>query len=178
LRIVVAIRWLLLVPYRRSRGDFRFELCPSVCLSVCLSVSQVNQFSALFLFMLSDIHLIFGTLLSHTKIQTKFEFGFDPSIFHGVMAVELRKISQILSFPHFYPSCFQIFIWYLVLCFAIPRYRSSFSLVLIHWFFSKLWPNGLRKISQILSFPHFFISCFQLFIWNLVHCFTIPRYIK
>ena len=80
----------------------------SVCL--CLSVSPVNQFSALFLFMLSDIHLIFGTLLCHTKIQIKFEFGLDPSIFHGVMAVELRKISQILSFPHFFPSCFQIFI--------------------------------------------------------------------
>jgi hypothetical protein len=58
----------------------------------------------------SDIHLIFGTLLCHTKIQIKFEFGLDPSIFHGVMAVELRKISQILSFPHFFCSCFQIFI--------------------------------------------------------------------
>ena len=49
--------------------------------------------------MLSDIHLIFGKLLCHTctKIQIKFEFGLDPSIFRGVMAVELRKISQILS---------------------------------------------------------------------------------
>jgi hypothetical protein len=128
------------------------------------------------MFMLSDIHLIFGTLLCHTKIQINFEFAFDPSIFHGVMALGLRKISRILSFPHFFRSCFQIFIWYLVHCFAIPRYRSTLSLVLIHWFFKKLWPNGLRKISQILCFPHFFHSFFQIFIWYLIHCFTIPRY--
>jgi hypothetical protein len=47
----------------------------------------------LVLFMLSDIHLIFGTLLYHTKIQIQFEFGFDPLIFHEVMALGLRKIS-------------------------------------------------------------------------------------
>ena len=35
-----------------------------------------------FLFMLSDIHLIFAILLCHTKIQTKFEFG---------VAVDLEK---------------------------------------------------------------------------------------
>jgi hypothetical protein len=51
--------------------------------------------------MLSDIHLIFGTLLCHTKIQIKIEFGFDPSIFHEVMALGLRKISRIISFQHF-----------------------------------------------------------------------------
>jgi hypothetical protein len=52
--------------------------------------------------MLSDVHLIFGTLLCHTDIQIKFKFGFDPSIFDGVMALGLGKISQILSFPHFF----------------------------------------------------------------------------
>jgi hypothetical protein len=35
-------------------------------------------------FVLSDIHLIFGTLLYRTKIQIKFKFGFDPLIFHEV----------------------------------------------------------------------------------------------
>jgi hypothetical protein len=39
--------------------------------------------------LLTDIHLIFGTLLCHTKIQIKFEFGFDPLIFHEVMALGL-----------------------------------------------------------------------------------------
>ena len=28
-----------------------------------------------------NIHLIFGTLICHTKIQIKLEFGFDPLIF-------------------------------------------------------------------------------------------------
>ena len=126
--------------------------------------------------MLSDIHFIFGTLLCHTKIQIDFEYGLDPLIFHGVMALGLRKNITNSQFPTLFCSCFQIFIWYLVHCFAIPRYKSSLSLVLIHWFFMKLWPNGLRKISWIFSFPHFFLSCFQIFIWYLVHCFIIPRY--
>jgi hypothetical protein len=36
------------------------------------------QFSILFFSLLLDIHLIVGTLLCHTKLQIKFEFGFDP----------------------------------------------------------------------------------------------------
>ena len=45
--------------------------------SVRLSVSPVNHFSALFFSLLTDIHLIFGTLLCHTKFQIKFESGFN-----------------------------------------------------------------------------------------------------
>jgi hypothetical protein len=45
--------------------------------------------------------LIFGTLLCHSKIQIKFEFGSDPLIFHEVMALGLRKTIQIVSFLHF-----------------------------------------------------------------------------
>jgi hypothetical protein len=60
--------------------------------------------------LLTDIHCIFGTLLCHTKIQIKFQFGFDPLIFHKVMALGLGKISQIVSFPHFFSLCLQIFI--------------------------------------------------------------------
>jgi hypothetical protein len=51
--------------------------------------------------MLSDIHLIFDTLFSHTKLLIKFEFGFGPLIFHEVMALGLSKISRIVSFLHF-----------------------------------------------------------------------------
>jgi hypothetical protein len=40
-----------------------------------------------FFALLTDIHLIFDTLLCNTKIQIKFEFGFDPLIFHEVMAL-------------------------------------------------------------------------------------------
>jgi hypothetical protein len=54
--------------------------------------------------------LIFGTLLCHTKIQLKFEFGSGPLIFHDVMALGLRKKSRIISFPDFFSLCLQIFI--------------------------------------------------------------------
>ena len=37
---------------------------------------------------------IFDLLLGHTKIQIKFEFGFDPLIFHEVMALGLREIQN------------------------------------------------------------------------------------
>jgi hypothetical protein len=50
------------------------------------SVFRTFQFSTPFSFVLSDIHFIFGTLLCHTKIQIKFEFGFDSLIFLEVMA--------------------------------------------------------------------------------------------
>jgi hypothetical protein len=92
------------------------------------------------------------------------------------MALGLRKKSRIISFPHFFSLCLQIFIWYIVHCFAIPRYRLSLSLALIQWFFMKLWPLDLEKKSRIISFPHFFSLCLQIFIWYLVHCFAIPRY--
>jgi hypothetical protein len=58
----------------------------------------------------SHIYLIFGILLYITKIQIKFEFGFDPLIFHEVMALGLRKKSQIISFPDFFSLCLQILI--------------------------------------------------------------------
>jgi hypothetical protein len=60
--------------------------------------------------LLTDIHLIFGTLLCHTMVQIKFEFDFDPLIFHEVMALGLSKISRITSFPDFFSFCLQILI--------------------------------------------------------------------
>jgi hypothetical protein len=71
-----------------------------------LLVFQTFVLSALF----TDTHLIFGTLLCHTKIQIKSEFGSDPLIFHEVMALGLRKKSRIISFPDFFSLCLQIFI--------------------------------------------------------------------
>jgi phage shock protein PspC (stress-responsive transcriptional regulator) len=76
------------------------------------------------------------------------------------------------SFPDFFSFCLQIFIWYLVHCFVIPRYRSSLSLVLIHWFFTKLWSLDLEKNHEFSVLRTFFL----VFIWYLVHGFAIPRY--
>jgi hypothetical protein len=63
--------------------------------------SRIISFLDFFFSLLTDIHLIFGTLFCHTKIQIKFEFGSDPLIFHKVMDLGLRKISRIISFPDF-----------------------------------------------------------------------------
>jgi hypothetical protein len=62
--------------------QFLEELCP---------LNEKSVFRTFFS-LLTDIHLIFGTLLCHTKIQIKFEFEFDPFEFHEVMAHGLRKI--------------------------------------------------------------------------------------
>jgi hypothetical protein len=67
-----------------------------------LSYFKGFQFSALFLSLLTDIHLIFGTLLCHTKIQINVVFDFDQFTFPEVMALGLKKIPQIITFPHFF----------------------------------------------------------------------------
>jgi hypothetical protein len=61
--------------------------------------------------------LIFGTLLCNAKIQIKFELGFDPLIFHEVMALALGKKSRIISFPDFFLSAYRYSfdIWYIAL---------------------------------------------------------------
>jgi hypothetical protein len=58
------------------------------------------QFSALFA-LLTHVHLIFDTLLCNTKIKITFEFGFDPLIFHKVMALGLKKNPELLVFRTF-----------------------------------------------------------------------------
>jgi hypothetical protein len=72
--------------------------------------SQIISFPHFFPALITDIHLIFGSLLCNTKIYIKFEFGFDPLIFHEFMALELRQESRIISFPDFFSLCLQIFI--------------------------------------------------------------------
>jgi hypothetical protein len=61
--------------------QFLEELCPLTYFTVFRT----------FFSLLTDIHFIFSTLLCHTKIQIKFEFGSDPLIFHEVMALGLGK---------------------------------------------------------------------------------------
>jgi hypothetical protein len=132
------------------------------------------QFSALLSFfffpLLTYIYLIFDTLLCNTKIQIVFEFGFDPLIFHEVMALGLRKKFWIISFLDFFSLCLQIFIWYLIHCFAIPRYRLRLSLILIHWFFTKLWPLDVVRYHELSVFRTFSLSAYRYSfnIWYIV----------
>jgi hypothetical protein len=62
-------------------NQFLKELCP---------LRDFTVFRTFFS-LLTDIHLIFGTLLCHTNIRIKFEFGSDPLVFHEVMALGLGK---------------------------------------------------------------------------------------
>jgi hypothetical protein len=131
-----------------------------------------NTFRMLVFSLLTDIHLIFGILLCHTKIQIKFEFDSDPLIFHEVMALGLRKKSRIISFTHFFFSYSLLF--GTLLCHTQIQIKFEFgSDPLI---FQELMALGLGKKSRIISFPHFFVLCLQIFILDLVHCFAIPRY--
>jgi hypothetical protein len=63
---------------------------------------------------LKYLYNIYLVRLFHKKLHIKFEFGFDSSIFHEVVALGLRKILLIISCPRFSSLCLQIFIWYLV----------------------------------------------------------------
>jgi hypothetical protein len=70
--------------------------------------SRIINFPHFFFALLTDIHLIFGILLCNTKIQIKFEFGFNPLIFHEVMALGLRKkYQELLVFRTFSLSAYR-----------------------------------------------------------------------
>jgi hypothetical protein len=101
-------------------------------------------------------------------LQIKFKDGCYWPIFGRVIPVE-----QKISFLDFFSLCLQIFLWYLVHCFAIPRYRSSLSLVSIHWFYLKLWPLDLEKYHELSVLRTFFLSAYR-YSFNI--CFAIPRY--
>jgi hypothetical protein len=88
------------------------------------------------------------------------------------MAVILRKKSRIINFTHF----FLVFIWYLVHCFAIPQYRLSLSLAVIHWFFPILWPLDVGKNPRIISFSHFFFALLTYILLIFGSLLCISRY--
>jgi hypothetical protein len=128
--------------------------------------SRIISFPQFFFFfaLFTDIHLIFGTLLCNTKIRIKFEFGFDPLIFHEVMALGLRKISRIISFPDFFFFLLTDIhlIFGTLLCHTKIQIKFEFgSDPLI---FHEVMALGLRIISRITNFTHFFSLCLQIFI--------------
>jgi hypothetical protein len=65
---------------------FLAELCP-------LNLVILRDFTVFrtFFSVLTDINLASGSLLCHTEIQIKFEFGLDPLVFPEVIALGLRK---------------------------------------------------------------------------------------
>ena len=108
------------------------------------------------MFVLSDIHLIFSTLICLTKIQIKFKFGFDPLIFHEVMALGLRELTRIISFPHFFCSC--VHILFDILYVALP-YQDTIQVEF--GFYKKLWSVDLEIYHKFSVFRTFFLRVFR-----------------
>jgi hypothetical protein len=104
------------------------------------------------------IHLIFGTLLCHTKIQIKFEFGFDTLIFSEVTALALRKISWIIRFQDFFFSLLTNIhlIFGSLLCHTKIQVEFEFHFDPLEFY--EVMAHRLRKILRIVSFLHFCTS--------------------
>ena len=103
--------WFLLAIFIRPSSDGTYYgMVMSVRPSGSPSV-RPSQFSALFSYMLWDIELKFCVSLYFDARKSKFECHQFPSIFAGVMPLFNFKLSQICSFPHFFPTCFEILSW-------------------------------------------------------------------
>ena len=99
-----------------------------------------SQFSALFSYMLRHFELKFCMWLCFYERQIKFELGYGRIIFGRVMPLWLWKFVIIHSFPHFSPTCFDIFSWNLEYDFAVINLRSSSSVVNFRQFLFELCP--------------------------------------
>jgi hypothetical protein len=113
------------------------------------------MFSRLFAAMCAAIALNLCTWFHIYDLQIKFKNCCYRPIFGKCMPLKLSHFKGFYSVVHFF-LCLQIFISCLIHCFAIPGYRSSLSLVLIHWFSSKLWPLDLEKYHDFSVFRTFF----------------------
>ena len=132
------------------------------------------QFSALFSYMLWHIELKFCTWLCYTVLPIKYECCQFASIFVGVMPLLELRILQIHSFPNFSPTCFDILSWNFAYDFVLLYYRSSSSVVNFRQVLCELCP--FCNILEIHSFPHFSLTCFDMFSWNFAHDFVILYY--
>ena len=121
------------------RPSVRPSGSPSVRPSVHPSV-RPSQFSTLFSYMLWDIELKFCVSLYFDARKSKFECHQFPSIFAGVMPLFNFKLSQICSFPHFFPTCFEILSWNFAYDFVILWYWSSSNVVHLRRFLWELCP--------------------------------------
>jgi hypothetical protein len=61
------------------------DVAPGPLVRRVMPLEGFYSFPDIFFSLLTDIHLIFGTLLCHIKIQIKFEFGSDPLILHACL---------------------------------------------------------------------------------------------
>ena len=144
-------------------------LRPSVRPSV-----RPSQFSALFSYMLWHIDLKFCVSLYFYVRKIKFECHQFLSLFARVMLLFNFKLLQICSFPHFSPTCFDIFKFCIWLYFNVPQ--SKFECRDFASIFVGVMPLCELRILEIHSFPHFSLTCFDILSWNFAYDFVLLYY--
>ena len=132
-----------------------------------------TQFSAIFSYMLWHNELKFCIWLCFTVLQIKFECYQLPSIFVGVMPLLELRILEILNFSHF----FSYILWYnelkfcIWLCFTVLQIK--FECHQLPSIFVGVMPFLELRILEILSFPHFSLTCFDIMSWNFAYDFVL-----
>ena len=130
----------VLLYYRSSLSvvnlrEFLLELCPFWNLEY-----WKYAVSALFSYTRWHIELKFCIWLCFTVLQIQFECRQFPSIFVGVMPLFGLRILEILSFPHFSLTCFDILSLNFAYDFVLLYYRPSLSVVNLREFLLELCP--------------------------------------
>ena len=136
------------------------------------------QFSALFSYMLWHIEFKFCIWLCFDVPQSKFECRHFATIFVGVMPLCELRILEILSFPHFSLTCFDILSWNFAYDFVLLYYRSSLSVINLRKFLWELCPFLELRILEIHSFPHFSLTPFNILSWKFAYYFVFLYYIS
>ena len=133
------------------------------------------QFSALFSYMLWHNEFKFCIWLCFNVRQGKFECRHFASIFVGVMPLCELRILEIHSFPHFSLTCVDILSWNIAYDFVLLYYRSSSSVVNLRQFLWELCPF-LNLEYWKYSFPHFFLTPFNILSWKFAYYFVFLYY--
>jgi hypothetical protein len=144
-----------------------------------LELGKNHELSVFSTYFLSAYRYLFDiyctTLLCHTKLQTKFEFGYGPLIFHEVIILGLRK--KVISFPRlFSPLLTNIYLIFSTLLWQLPYQVTDQVRV---WFLSidfsrsyDSWKCG--KNHELSVFSTFFSLCLQIFIWYILYYIAMP----
>ena len=82
--------------------------------------------------------------------------------------------TRIHSFPHFTLACIEILSSNFAYDFVLLYYRSRVSSICVN-FCGSYAPFELR-ILEIHSFPHFYLTCFDILSWNFAYDFVLLYY--
>jgi len=125
---------------------------PCPCVRSCVRPSVIKIWCPLNNFWkTASIRFIFGMLMYNNKTQVKFDLGYNPLIFDGVMGLFKKKHSTKIGVRsktfervHRFDSYFAC--WYL-----ISKHRSSSIWVTTPWFLTELWALYKNIAQKLVS---------------------------